>query len=404
MSQVHIRKFWESFPTTPDQPAVGHSPQDYLEKLNTICGLRFVWPAAYPPGKLTRPELRKLCRDTKVDVLVAYAAVMAWGGRGVDSRNYRLSLEAQSRKNLGVILEALRKSTNDRQKDFEEMKRAAANIKGLGISFYTKLLFFFRKKPDAYILDQFTAKSSSLLFDPCPVILTTSGYPDPNTTPESYESFCSNVEALAKSPQQPTVWTAEQIEQAMFDVRGGTWRKHIRSVYGKATTKRTNQPKVLPAVRKISTMAPKGITPAAAIGNDSLPALVASVHAKAYRASRELPGEQPQLGTAIPVRVHCRQIDGVDWQYAFHQTKLHAEVFIPAKHVARYNALRKYLGVTDHNFGDGIRGNGAKNGKTRSIKLTVPQGLNAPQNDWHAIADQAVDAMAILFDRVCEHL
>lgn len=32
-----------------------------------------------------------------MNVLIAYAAVMAWGGRGVDSPNYRLSLSQESR-------------------------------------------------------------------------------------------------------------------------------------------------------------------------------------------------------------------------------------------------------------------------------------------------------------------
>jgi N-glycosylase/DNA lyase len=47
-------------------------------------------------------------------------------------------------------------------------------------------------------------------------------------------------------------------------------------------------------------------------------------------------------------------------------------------------------------------GNGAKNGDTRSIKLTIPRGLNAPQDQWDEIAQQAVAAMSTLFGRVSE--
>lgn len=404
MTKEHNDKFWKSFPTPPVQPAVGDSPQVYLDKLNTLCKTSLTWPTSHPTGQLTRDDLRKLCRDTKVDVLVAYAAVMAWGGRGVDSRNYRLSLEADSRTALIAILTHLRVSKANRQTDFSAMQKAAANIKGLGISFYTKLLFFFREKPDAYILDQFTAKSVNLLFDPCPIILTTSGYPHPDNTPEAYEWFCAAAEALAASRTPPHTWCGEQVEQAMFDVRGGAWRKHLRTVYGKTGTKKARHLEGLPVGQTASKRAVTGKTPTATVGGDSLPARVAKAHAAAYRAGCDLPGANPQVGTATPVRVHCRQIDGVDWQYAFHQTKIHAEVFIPAKHIDRYDALRKFLGMTGHDFGDRITGNGAKNGKTRSIKLTVDRGLNAPQNEWDQIARQAVAAMTTLFDRVCEHL
>ena len=243
---THITKFWTCFPTPPAQPAVGDSPQAYLNKLNSLCGLTLAWPGAHPTGQLTRNQLRAVCRDTNVDVLIAYAAVMAWGGRGVDSRNYRLSLSVKSRPHLTSILEQLRTSEKSRQADFVDMQQAAENIKGLGISFYTKLLFFFREEADAYILDQFTAKSAKLLFDPCQIVLNSSGYPDPDNTPASYEWFCASAEAMGRGRTPPPTWTGEQVEQAMFDVRGGVWRKYLRSIYGKAGSKKTQKSKTPP--------------------------------------------------------------------------------------------------------------------------------------------------------------
>jgi len=404
MSQLHIDKFWGCFPNPPAQPAVGDSPQVYLDKLNTLCGLSLVWPTSHPTGQLKRPELRILCRDTDVDVLIAYAAVMAWGGRGVHSPNYRLSLSKQSRTHLIKILKSLRASAANRQDDFAAMQKAAASIKGLGISFYTKLLFFFRQKPDAYILDQFTAKSAKLLFDPCQVVLTTSGYPHADNTPEAYEWFCAAAEKLAASRTPPPAWTGEQVEQAMFNVRGGAWRQYLRSIYGKNGSKRPKQVKASPPKPPAPSRATADAAPAGPGGGDSLPSRVAKAHAAAYRGGCEIPGAYPQVGDASPLRVHCSLIDGVVWQYAFQQTSIHAEVFIPARHVARYDALREFLGVAGHDFDDGIVGNGAKNGRTRSIKLTVPRGLNASPGEWNEIARQAVAAMTTLFDRVSEIL
>ena len=395
MNQQNLNKFLACFPNPPSQPAVGDSPQIYLEKLNSLCELTLDWPATHHTGQLTRKQLRALCRDSNVDVLIAYAAVMAWGGRGVDSPNYRLSLRRESLPSLIDILTQLRASKKNRQADFADMQQAAENIKGLGISFYTKLLFFYRKKADAYILDQFTAKSSKLLFDPCQIVLNQSGYPHPDNTPESYEWFCASAEAMADGRTTPPTWSGEQVEQAMFDVRGGSWRKYLRSVFGKAST----PPVAEPPFREGAAPEPDG--------GDSLPSRVANAHAVAYQAGNELPGANPQVNpprSGQPVRVHCSLIDGVFWQYAFQQNSIHTEVFIPGQHIDRYDALCEFLGVVEHDFGDGIMGNGANNGITRSIKLTIPHGLNAPQNEWDEIAQQAVAAMITLFTRVSEVL
>jgi hypothetical protein len=200
------------------------------------------------------------------------------------------------------------------------------------------------------------------------------------------------------------------MEQAMFDVRGGKWRNYLRSIFGKAGAKKSKKAKVSPSkitppIPPLSEPpVPEGAAPAPG-GGDSLPARVAVAHAHAYQEGVELPGANPHVNPprqGQPLRVHCSLIDGVFWQYAFHKSRLHAEVFIPKQSIARYDALRVFLGVANHDFGNGIRGNGANNGKTRSIKLTIPRALNAPQNEWDEIAHQAVAAMATLFNRVSE--
>jgi hypothetical protein len=396
-NQHHINKFWNSFPNPPHQAAVGDSPQRYLKKLNDLCELNLTWPQNHPEGRLERSQLRLLCRDDQVDVLIAYAAVMAWGGggRGVQLRNYRLSLEDESSRNaLTQILNQIRGSEATRESDFEHMQNAANKIKGLGISFYTKLLFFMRKKPDAYILDQYTAKSANLLFDRCKVVLR-DDYPDQKTTPDTYEWFCHSVENLGS--QCPQGWAAEgndkgeKVEQAMFDVHGGEWRRHVDSIY----------PSGAPQAR------PNEENPAPVPGGPSLPQLVAMEHAQKYNEGEELPGANPrftQPPPGQPIRVRCSRNSGMDWQYAFGQNQIHAELYIPNKLIARYDDLCRSLHIADHDFGDGIMGNGAKNAQTRSIKITIHQGLNAPQNEWANIARQAVAAMVTLFGRVAENI
>lgn len=400
MPQTHLDTFWNCFPIPPHQGAVGEVPNDYLIKLNALCGRNYSWPKGYPVGQLTRPQLRVMCLDPTIDVLIAYAAVMAWGGRGVESRNYRLSLSPASLPCLIKILTEIRGSIGKRKSDFTDMQWAAKHIKGLGISFYTKLLFFFRKRPNAYILDQFTAKSAKLLFDPCKVVLNSSGYPDPGNTPDAYEWFCSSVEKLGHRRTPPPTWSGEQVEQAMFDVRGGNWRKYLRCFYGSTGSRKSKNPKLASTTTPSTTTS--SILPPTAVGG--LPARVTRTHAAYYRAGCDLPGAYPKVGIAQPIRVHCSHIDGVDWQYAFQKNLIHAQVFIPSKHIDRYDALRSFLGVAEHNFGDQIDGTGGKGGKTRSLKLTVSRGLSAPQNKWDEIAREVVFAMHTLYNRVCEIL
>jgi len=135
-------------------------------------------------------------------------------------------------------------------------------------------------------------------------------------------------------------------------------------------------------------------------GEDSLPGRVARAHAAAYQLGRWLPGASPNVHPGQPVRVHCERLNGVDWQYAFQENSIHAEVFFPADNIALYDDLRRVLGVANHDFGQSIQGNGANNGRTRSIRLTIPHGLNAPRDQWTTIANQAVAAMVTLFARV----
>jgi hypothetical protein len=111
---------------------------------------------------LQRAEVRSLSRDQSIHPLIAYACIMAWGKR--NKHNYRSSIEDENANRVASIITFLRYSKQKRSEDFAYVQNASKQIKGLGISFYTKLLFFVRKEPNAYILDQWTAKSSTLLF------------------------------------------------------------------------------------------------------------------------------------------------------------------------------------------------------------------------------------------------
>jgi len=225
-----IERLKHCFPDAPAQGAVGQAPRGYLgildgefshALLDCDGGSAIPVSEAYPEvsGPVSRADIRRICTDPRIDVLEAYAAAMAWGGQ--HRRWFRASLGHAGA--LRALLCDLRASTRPRADDFAATQSAAASITGLNISFYTKLLFFFRPHPDAYILDQWTAKSIHLLTGDV-VRLSPEGLeglPATGTPREEYEAYCQSLEELGGLLGG---WTGEQAERAVFDRPGGCWR------------------------------------------------------------------------------------------------------------------------------------------------------------------------------------
>jgi hypothetical protein len=329
---------------------------------------------------------------------------MAWGGRGLMSRNYRLSLRKETAEKLVSVLTTLRVADKALKEDFNIIQQAAEEIKGLGISFYTKLLFFLRRDEDAYILDQFTAKSAQLLFNPPPVRLTSQGYPLSDKRPEEYEDFCRRVEELSSNLQQMNVgWTPEKVEQAMFDIRGGSWRKYLRSHFPpKAALRKSNM-----TTQKI------GSTTTGVKGHRDIDKKMMTLankivelhHTYLENDDIELPIMDGDITSTLSLRIHCFSIDGITWQYSIQQKSVHAQVFIPNKHIGRYDMLCKALDVHNHDFGSGIMGSGSnKDGRTRSIKLTLTFSTSLDDTNIDEYARKSVQNMSTLHKEIGEYI
>jgi hypothetical protein len=255
----------------------------------------------------------------------------------------------------------------------------------LGISFYTKLLFFFRAESNSYILDQWTAKSAHLLFEPPPVGLSTFGLPDPDTSPESYESFCADLERLGS----PWGWTGEDVERAIFDRRGGCWRSQVQSAFPDLPRGVRSQRQ-----RQVSIQVGKS-SRQYLLGNK-----IIAVHHSALQDEVTLPGDELCIGDYSPYRIVCSSVGGISWQYNIQKSCVRVDVFFPKQYVPRYDAIRKAAGIQGHDFGDGIVGNGADQGKTRSIATMVDRGANAHDSELKSIAEASVEAMNRLYERI----
>jgi hypothetical protein len=185
---------------------------------------------------LNRTEVRSLSRNQSIHPLIAYASIMAWGKR--NKFNYRLSIKDQNADRVASVINYLRTSDQSRGEDFAYVQNDCKKIKGLGISFYTKLLFFLRKEPNAYILDQWTAKSSTLLFPELGIKIK-NGMPDSETSHDIYEAFCKRLDQCAENSEWGRNWnTGEEVELTLFDKPNGSWRNYVKNNWRPTPTKR----------------------------------------------------------------------------------------------------------------------------------------------------------------------
>jgi hypothetical protein len=408
------------FQEPPEQGPVGKRPESYFKDLPAPAGT-YVASIAKVPGVgskiLDRGQVRKVSQDTTIDPLVAYACIMAWGGRNF--RNYRLSLGNGNATKVGDLVRYLRASGGSREEDFAYTQKAAEKIPGLGISFYTKLLFFLRKKPDAYILDQWTAKSASVLSSFPKIKLTSLGLPHPKTSPKSYEAFCAAIDNCAGPSGWGSAWkSGEDVERTIFDRPGGKWRtwlnSHFENADGKITPKQ--QPRGSGANPPKPPKAPPGAPPAPGgnLGGDgpqgedrqrAFAEFLRQFYLRNLEAGAFLPEKCGHF--ARPNKLHVMGRNGPIWQFVINDSEVHAEIFFPKDYVGLYDeAVVSVLnpavnGENRHQFAENITGNGPKLRITRAIDCH-PEGAHgsylAPVGQWPAICQSAVDAMQQLFE------
>lgn len=122
------------------------------------------------------------------------------------------------------IVEGLRRGGISRIGAYERFH--IARVPGLAPAYFTKLIHFLRPERDGYILDQWTAKSVSLLFGHGIISITKEGWVDRTNDATVYARYCEAVERLAERRGI----TSEAAEEMMFS-RGGKakqpWRQYV---------------------------------------------------------------------------------------------------------------------------------------------------------------------------------
>jgi hypothetical protein len=203
-------------------------------------------------GPINRSELRQRCDLVKSDdeILGAILSILAWGGMSHGNPGKFWSKTNCAEPLIRIIHEMRCTDQNiDPVDAFMLFHKAWSknDLPYMGISFYTKILFFFfpgSSEIEAPIIDQFVAKSLDVLFctdSKHPNFLGSDGYPKQYQNSQharsSYQRYLSCLDTLRQQPElcTQTKFSRSHIEWLLF--RRGFWRNYIISVYKNGTIK-----------------------------------------------------------------------------------------------------------------------------------------------------------------------
>jgi hypothetical protein len=332
---------------------------------------------------LDRNQVLKFCQNPEMPTLGAFAICMAWGGQRMD--HYRRCFERPAL--LVGLLEKLRKSEKSRLEDFALAD--GMQIPGLGVSFLTKLLFFLRPRRDAYILDQWIAKSLKLLVDPCPIRLAKWGGPHAETSPLEYEEACQALEEIGGSLGG---LSGDEAEQLLFSSPAGAWRREVQGGFSvcSETSKRQG-----PAVKS------KGFGESCPFCE--LASKIVTRHLEASRECRHVPiSVTPAVhhlcGRPSPCRVYCGRELEIEFYYHINNHFIRAGAFFPKKIALQYHDLKARGMALGQDFWGPVAFGGS--GKTISLSVRVVGEIQATGQQLEDFLDGAVDAMEELYGRL----
>lgn len=204
------------------QGTLGKAPSQWVTDLD-LQGVPDV--AQLPQKPLDRAGVRAICRDLNKPVLFGYVCAMCWGWQEKGPRGAKGVTDPWREKDrIAKHLEILRAGNLTRSEAYNLFSKGG-KVKGLGPSYFTKLLFFFSPADNFWIMDQWTGKSINLLTGEMVVRFAGSSPSDRNKG-GNYQAYCEEVDALAKLLST----NGNEIEQRLMSKgkpNPWPWRKHL---------------------------------------------------------------------------------------------------------------------------------------------------------------------------------
>jgi hypothetical protein len=151
---------------------------------------------------------------------------MAWGLQGAGPGGRRHVAAAWAAKALLIPkLNALRAGGLTRRHAYD-LFTGVSRVPGIGPAYFTKLLYFFLPKPNCYIMDQHTGKSTNLLTGNWVVRMVGNAVSNLNKS-GNYQAYCEELDSMGSL----LGLTGEQVEEMMMS-KGGhhpwPWRAYMR--------------------------------------------------------------------------------------------------------------------------------------------------------------------------------
>lgn len=201
----------------------------------------------YPTVTNTKPEIKAMVADPKNSSLKLLFYILAWGGVINRARNpqllyKRLKNDKNSRVAVINTLNKIRNGNISNAEAFDLFQSLRKNdlLPGLGVSYFTKVLYFLRPGKHSFILDQFTAKAMNYLHskDPqnYPDIPMDGDMPSNKLTGQDYEKYIKGVEQVAKDVKKSIGQISpEEAEFLIFGAHGKKFRDAAQSYHAGRT-------------------------------------------------------------------------------------------------------------------------------------------------------------------------
>lgn len=223
MNAKHVEKFIDL--SQSSNSWYGCDVQKWYE---TVTGKKLLH---LPKATLDMSELKKMCRrrsgKSNFECLVS---VMAWSNQRASNAE-QLFNNSQSMNYVEKIIGDIRKGMSPLYA-YETFHRARRKnkIAGLGISFYTRLIFFCDPNNKGYVLDQWTSKTVNLLVGYKMIRIAQNGFVTDANKSVDYNNFCLALDELARLVD----WPPQKFELSLF-ASGGTcpwaWRQYVKKHY-----------------------------------------------------------------------------------------------------------------------------------------------------------------------------
>jgi len=178
-----------------------------------------------PNSVLSREEVKGICQDLNVPVLKSYLVVMAWGAQGRGPGGKKSVQNAwRNRDEIEKKISLLREKPISRKEAYDLFCKPNS-IPGLGPAYFTKLLYFFGRERDMYIMDQWTTKPILLLTKQNLIKHTDQG-PSNSNSGKNYEVFCKIIDDLK---EHLGAKSGDEVEQKLFSV--GSIKRQARGEF-----------------------------------------------------------------------------------------------------------------------------------------------------------------------------